>query len=515
MNCKKSLNFAIMLIALLFITSVNAYAAVVPVPSGKLIPRTAASIPWQTADKLIVPINLSQYGYVEEEYFLTGTANLYDWASAYTTTAPADPSVKVGPATVNTAGVAYTNVILVTRPANMNTFSGNVWVEVGNATSGYDKHNTFGNVWPYILRSGDVHIEVNSQKGTAANYKKFNPVRYASVDFTNNGQFWDIYSQTAAWVRSNNAENPFKGQSVYLYGTGQSQSSVMLNTYINAVLPISTQSNGKYIFDGFSQNTGPNYFAIKDGDKSPYSVWSRGIVPVIRTHSSADFPNMMGPSDNPALSSRRPDSDVPGDRYRLVEIPGNAHNSIFFNIYGPNDQEVNSIGYTNSSTAWVYDANKSTHDFPGNYFYRASMDNLKKWVRNGVTPPYAPRITYQAMHGPEKLEYAQDTYGNPLGGLRNPWVDYPTGTYSAHNYTDSTLSSTNQFTRGYKTPFSSDRLRQMYGTKANLMRQYYQGIDQLVAGRWLTPQDAAQAKVDIATPSYLWPYIITAFPGGK
>jgi hypothetical protein len=37
------------------------------------------SIPWGAADKRNIPIDLIASGYVEEEYFLTGTALLYDW----------------------------------------------------------------------------------------------------------------------------------------------------------------------------------------------------------------------------------------------------------------------------------------------------------------------------------------------------------------------------------------------------------------------------------------------------
>src|SRR3954449_7238986 len=55
-----------------------AAAAATPVPSvtGPL-PATAASYPFGAADHQMVPQDLRRDGYVEEEYFLSGTANVY------------------------------------------------------------------------------------------------------------------------------------------------------------------------------------------------------------------------------------------------------------------------------------------------------------------------------------------------------------------------------------------------------------------------------------------------------
>ncbi len=52
----------------------------VPVPPTTLVPVTTDSYPLGAADHLNVPEDLSKVGYVEEEYFVSGTANVYDWA---------------------------------------------------------------------------------------------------------------------------------------------------------------------------------------------------------------------------------------------------------------------------------------------------------------------------------------------------------------------------------------------------------------------------------------------------
>src|SRR5438552_10694639 len=104
------------ILTVLLITGLSAQTAV-PVPkfTGP-IPVTADSRPLGGADHGIRPVDLSKIGYVEEEYIVTGTANVYDWA--------ADGSL-----TVRTPNVPYAERILARRPATAARFSGAVIVE--------------------------------------------------------------------------------------------------------------------------------------------------------------------------------------------------------------------------------------------------------------------------------------------------------------------------------------------------------------------------------------------------
>ena len=78
----------------------------VPVPkvTGP-IPVTADSYPLMAAGTLQDPVDLPRLGYVEEEFFVSGTANVYDWAPD-------------GALTVKTPNAPYTTRILVRRPAD-------------------------------------------------------------------------------------------------------------------------------------------------------------------------------------------------------------------------------------------------------------------------------------------------------------------------------------------------------------------------------------------------------------
>ncbi|MDF2522687.1 MAG: hypothetical protein K0R31_328 [Clostridiales bacterium] len=460
--------------------------APVPVPQAELIPRTADSIPWNVNDLKLTPIDLKANGYVEEEYFLSGTANIYDWKN----TSQA--------AIIQTPNAPYKANITIIRPADMTKFSGNVLVEVGNATAGYDQHNFWATSHKQIMRNGDVHVEVLSQAGSLNRLKQFDPVRYGSLIWADpadptkneNGLFWDIYSQVASFIKSDSAVNPLKGHVKSVIGLGISQSSVMLNTYINAVLPISSQADGKPVYDGFLQATGPDYFAINSKAKAIEGMPERAIVPIIRIMSSADFTAMMG---SKTLSSRAPDSDEPGNKFRLYEVAGMGHNTIWMNLYKVGQSQLDKIGAKLSPADSTFTA--ATHDFPNFAFLNGGIINIEKWVNLGIAPPKdVARIEYAPMHGEEKLEYVEDQYGNPEGGLRNPYVDVPFASYIPHAYSNKALSGPNSFTRNSKIMFTPEKMKELYGTNANYLAKFNAGIDKLVADGFVVKEDAEFLK---------------------
>ena len=66
-----------------------------PIPhvTGPL-PVSATSYPFGAADHQLVPQDLRKHGYVDEEYLVSGTANVYDWPAT-------------GPAVVRTPNAPY------------------------------------------------------------------------------------------------------------------------------------------------------------------------------------------------------------------------------------------------------------------------------------------------------------------------------------------------------------------------------------------------------------------------
>lgn len=84
------------------------------------IPVTKESYPFASAERYL---KLSERGYVEKEYYMYGTANVYETAD------------ERGGVRVRTADAPYTNRIIVRAPQDTAKCSGNVVVEIINPTS--------------------------------------------------------------------------------------------------------------------------------------------------------------------------------------------------------------------------------------------------------------------------------------------------------------------------------------------------------------------------------------------
>lgn len=114
----------------------------IPTVTGP-IPVTPDSYPLMASAKLQTLVDLPKLGYVEEELFVSGRANVYDWAAD-------------GTLSVKTPAAPYTTRIMLRRPADPRRFSGNVIIEIGNVGRGYDFSFTWG-VWhDSFMENGDA-----------------------------------------------------------------------------------------------------------------------------------------------------------------------------------------------------------------------------------------------------------------------------------------------------------------------------------------------------------------------
>ena len=95
-------------------------------------------------------IDLTGHGYVEEEFFIEGTAN------RYTTPELATGSVVDG-------GHPYKTRLVVRRPVSPDRFNGTVVVEWNNVTGGRDLDIDWFQAGAYFVRNGYVWIGVSAQ----------------------------------------------------------------------------------------------------------------------------------------------------------------------------------------------------------------------------------------------------------------------------------------------------------------------------------------------------------------
>ncbi len=241
---------------------------------------------WPGLRPALTPGNEPQdFGYVTEEYFVSGSAN----------------------------GQPYRTRILVRRPEPAARFSGIVVAESMHA-NGFAV--TFQPQMKSVLLRGHVHVEIAAQQGNVNNtLKPFNAERYASLSIVSGQQTSEIIAQVAMFLKSSPAN-----RRLILQGT--SQASGVLRTYQSQKHFQARMPDGSALVDG--------YLATSTLGSAPMMVVD---VPTVHMPTMTEV-NSGAPSGN---LFRRADSDDPDNRYRLYEVAGMAHaNSRDTPTYGPN-----------------------------------------------------------------------------------------------------------------------------------------------------------------------------------
>ena len=82
--------------------------------------------------------------------------------------------------------IRYVTRILVRHPANPADFSGRVVVEPFNTSFGVDRDALWARVGGLLQAEGDAWIGVTARAMGAAELRKFDPARYADIDFPTN-----------------------------------------------------------------------------------------------------------------------------------------------------------------------------------------------------------------------------------------------------------------------------------------------------------------------------------------
>jgi hypothetical protein len=469
-------------------------SAAIPLPTvvGPL-PVSEESYPFGAAAHQMVPQDLSERGYVEEEYLVSGQANVYEWPAT-------------GPATVRTAGAPYTTRVLIRRPAKRTRLSGNVVVEMLNPSNLFDLNIGWAISGEHFMRNGDVWVGITSKPVAIEALKNFDPERYASLSFANplplndprncqvnapdtreteRGLIWDIYTQVGAWVRSKAASNPLAyGQGTRravdvekVYGFGYSQTGGYLINYINAIHPLATAANGGTpVYDGYLVTVAGGAFAgaypiNQCVPAPPASDPRRQIrnvgVPVIQIMSQSDYLSGIG--------SRRPDSDTPPDLFRHYEMAGAAHATPDELYYSAKPEDIVAAG-RNVPPLECNEGPRSR--FPNSIHFNAAFQNLDLWVRDGVAPPSVDDILV------ENGQPVLDEFGNVIGGLRSPYVDVPTSTWHG-----TATGASFCFIAGWEEPFSQELLDELYPTQGAYVRAVQRNVRELVADRLLTRAD--------------------------
>lgn len=397
--------------------------------------------------------DLSEFGYEEQEYFISGTA------TADGSTAP------------------YTTRIIVFRPDELSgngpDFSGVVLMDWVNVTAQFENAVDSIEAHEYLLREGHAWVHVSAQAAGLNSPvpnplvpKWWDPDRYADIDHPGDAYSFSMFSQIAKSLKDGGANgiDPMSELDVdYVIAAGQSQSASRLTDYVSRYQAVDDVIDG-FLIHGTFGHDGPQ--------SSP--------VPVIHLESDAD----VAPGARP-----NPDGNV-----ALWEVAGTAHSDFWIGYHsvfgqGPRsqlsapkvsmqDKEVISRtagNYGEQVHPMLTTCTVAGATMPMRHATSSAIDHLATWVRSGTVPPSSDKIVLDRLGS-----IVAGEFGNAQGGIRLAPVEHPVASY---------VSDACQL-GGVTIPFSDAQLVALYGSH----REYYERFAATVADNvtegWLLDEDA-------------------------
>ncbi|MCR5161367.1 MAG: hypothetical protein K6C06_06300 [Lachnospiraceae bacterium] len=465
------------------------------------IPVTETSYPFASAERYL---HLSEIGYEEKEYYMYGTANVYS-------------TLPGGKYTVKNTDVPYVNRFIVRQPQKTEDFSGNVVIEILNATSGMDIDRMWINGYRQFIRSGDIYIGITSKHNTPLKLKEFDPQRYAEISWPNPtpdvpfeftmeeylasgvalgdldlncepGLFWDMLIDLAKTLRTDSDTNPVAAyHPEYLVLTGWSQSGDYMIRFINDFTGEETQDAP--LFDGYLLGGPPRTFVTPLNQYETVST-----VPTIENtcirKTSAPTIIFHTESENSGLGGTRVNrkcGNAPDFQVRQYDITGSSHDTQFSYVdYYQNDPDLIRINHLPAYNC----KNSESNDYPLYHLFAAGYRNLFSWIRTGCAPAECELIPVNADGENEK-----DALGITKGGLRTCLLNYPTGAY--YNYSDIELGGNPLFPDldkeilfGHEEAYPAEMLKAMYGSLAHYRELVEKDTFEQVTKGFIVREDA-------------------------
>jgi len=380
----------------LFAIALNAADQRVPVP----IPTVTGPVAWtaQPPDPSHgytfnhTFLDLAKAGYVEEEFFIEGTANRYNMPAGAT-------------GSVMDSGHTYKTRIVVRRPASARKFNGTALVEWTNVTGSRDLEMDWFQSAEHFMRAGYAWIGVSAQRVGVDALKAWSPARYGSLDVTEGGKItndalsYDIMAAVALVVRGKAKTDVMGALKVErVIATGHSQSAGRLAGYVDSVHPLNP------VFDGVMLHGGGGQIRADLGVK----VWK-----------------MLSETDVRGPAARQDDTGM----FRTWEVAGTSHVDSESVRHFTEIARLNASAASNGAAAGQCEKQPYSQ-VPFRYVFDSAYDHMVRWIKDGTPPPSAPPIQFTDATPPV---IARDANGIALGGIRLAEEAVPTGVNTGQN----------------------------------------------------------------------------------
>ncbi len=440
--------------------------------------------------------------YVEEEFFISGTATLFNYGH----NPPQGPTDIVPIA----EGVPYTTRILVRRPEQANKFNGTVVIEWWNSTAGFDTAPVWDASAEYFARNGILYVGVTNST-TSLTYLTSGCMpfgvlpptcgtRYATLSLPENGLAFEMVSQIANLLKSEAQDNPIPSNYPVerIFHAGESQQGGSVIAYASS-FHLPGINDGYFVQAAATArpiNFGPACGAAGSPpypDCTPRLVYPDNLVrtdlpvPVYHLITQLDIELLFG------ILGRQPDSPT----FRYYEVAGGGHVTVH------KDVELIPAGLVSLDPVFLEDLClnpiNSTADGPvfASYVMNALWQRMFEQSVNGATPPAGQLMDVDSSTGAVQ----KDAYGNGVGGVRLPSMEMPTATYISGNQADPNLPPFLQqignlacFLSGSVIPFDQATLDGLYRNDGQYTSGVAAAVKSLKSQGLLLQRDAVTIK---------------------
>jgi Alpha/beta hydrolase domain len=460
---------------------------------------------------------MSDYGYVEREFKMSGTTNVYRenglWGS----------NGEWGIA-VSQSGVPYTTRVLVRYPSKPSNFNGTVIFEWSNVTTGGDQDPVWSEIGEEAIRQGYAFATVTAQKAGMEDLVRWNPKRYSGLGDSNDGQSYSIFTQAAEAVKADSATMLGGLTPKREIGMGDSQSAFRVDTYVNAFQPVTHAFNG-FVAVGRAVTTAPIGNGLISVSPFPAHIRTNNTAPFIQLNTQGDIVELD------AAAARQPDNND----LRTWELPGASHIDAHEGAY-----EVETIareeptvpvpkcifGTPIEGTDTPLDGVNQVNNTSLFEVENGALMDMQKWLAEGVPAPHEPSqiSTIPVFFFFDEFDLVNsNAYGVGNGGIRMPEAEVPTEEYSVLNFSKpsqeglsgpalmeelkaafeaaETGSISNEELRaaglcllsGYFYDLSSSKLQSLYPTTASYAAKYKKVVESDESAGFITPDQGAEA----------------------
>lgn len=446
------------------------------------IPVTADSHPFSSMAYAREPLDLAEYGYTEEEYFISGEANVYEGKEELA---------------IKDQGLSYKTRMMVRKPSP-NKFSGRVYIDIYNASNGYDIEDVWRRAYQYYMENGHIYIGVTAKPINVVSLKHFDYDRYQSLDWssrqpaplpdkvnplrsvkgTEEGLVWDILSQLGHMIKINQASflAGYKVDQVYL--TGQSQSGMYLNTYAYFFHPYLED-----IYDGFLTVVAAGRMRDLRQNERLFNIagardqlLADSQIPHILVSAHGDINLFRSKIDilRELSSDKR--------KIRHYELASSPHTDPTSPLI-PDNSEVVKTG--NEPRLLDGEVDFEVNSIQLAYYVNSALEMLHKWAVAGQEPPASALIERDSENQP-----LEDEHGNAMGGIRNPYVDVPVATYLPNEPTKLSKIGLEVGVNGAMEYFDQEKLLSLYQSKEVYLKRFNEAVDLQVLEGFLLEADA-------------------------